>query len=131
VEKVEEPAALLQLGVLMDPSFTQIYLSCTSPFYSPERCMHKDELINLHQMLSDVKDYFEEINPELKFSQYTALKITPSQQHKSKMEHKYAIFVLGTEIANAMKEVDYSSSSRISARMKELADKTLKEMEYP
>jgi hypothetical protein len=45
------------------------------------------------------------------------------------MEHKYAIFVLGTEIANAMKEVDYSSSSRISARMKELADKTFKEME--
>ena len=28
--------------------------------------MHKDELINLHQMLSDVKDYFEEINPDLK-----------------------------------------------------------------
>jgi hypothetical protein len=28
-----------------------------------------------------------------------------------------------------MKEVDYSSSSRISARMKELADKTLKEIE--
>src|SRR5512136_602254 len=93
-------------------------------------CMHKDELINLHQMLSDVKDYFEEINPNLKFTQYNALKITPSQQHKSKMEHKYAIFVLGTEIANAMKEVDYSSSSRISARMKELADKTLKEMDY-
>ena len=34
------------------------------------------------------------------------------------------------EIANAMKEVDYSSSSRISARMKELADKTLKEMDF-
>ena len=47
--------------------------------------MHKDELINLHQMLSDVKDYFEAINPDLKFTQYNALKITPSQQHKSKM----------------------------------------------
>ena len=92
--------------------------------------MHKEELINLHQMLYDVKVYFEALNPNLKFAQYNALKITPSQQHKSKMEHKYAIFVLGTEIANAMKEVDYSSSSRISARMKELAAKTLKEMEY-
>ncbi len=91
--------------------------------------MHKEELISLHQMLFDVKEYFEEINPELKFSQYAALKISPSQQHKSKMEHKFAIFVLGTEIANAMKEVDYTSSNRISARMKELADKTLKEME--
>jgi hypothetical protein len=47
------------------------------------------------------------------------------------MEHKYAIFVLGTEIANAMKDVDYTSSSRISTRMKEMADKALKEMNYP
>ncbi|NLD57384.1 MAG: UPF0058 family protein [Methanomicrobiales archaeon] len=93
--------------------------------------MHKEELINLHQMLFEVKEYFEEVNPELKFSQYNALKINPSQQQKSKMEHKYAIFVLGTEIANAMKDVDYTSSNRISARMKELADRTLKEMEYP
>jgi len=91
--------------------------------------MHKEELISLHQMLYDVKDYFEEINPELKFAQYSALKISPTQQHKSKMEHKYAIFVLGTEIANAMKDVDYTSSSRISARMKDLAERTLKEIE--
>ena len=93
--------------------------------------MHKEELISLHQMLFDVKEYFEESNPELKFSQYATLKISPSQQHKSKMEHKYAIFVLGTEIANAMKDVDFSSSNRISARMKELAEKTLKEMDEP
>ena len=92
--------------------------------------MHKDELIHLHQMLAEVKQYFEGINPDLKFTQYNALKITPSQQHKSKMEHKYAIFVLGTEIANAMKDMDYNSSSRISARMKELADKALKEIDY-
>jgi hypothetical protein len=92
--------------------------------------MHKEELISLHKMLYEVKDYFEEVNPDLKFSQYDSLKITPSQMHKSKLEHKYAIFVLGNEIANAMKDVDYTSSSRISARMKDLADKTLKEMEY-
>ncbi|OPY35973.1 MAG: hypothetical protein A4E35_02251 [Methanoregula sp. PtaU1.Bin051] len=92
--------------------------------------MHKDELIKLHQMLFDIKTYLESINPNLKFSQYSALKISPNQQHKSKMEHKYAIFVLGTEIANVMKDIDYTSSSRISARMKELADKALKEMDY-
>ncbi len=91
--------------------------------------MHKEELISLHQMLFDVKEYFEEINPDLKFSQYSNLKISPAQQHKSKMEHKHAIFVLGTEIANAMKDVDFTSSNRISARMKELAEKTLKEMD--
>ena len=80
-------------------------------------------------MLYGVKIYLESINPNLKFSQYSALKISPSQQHKSKLEHKYTIFVLGNEIANAMKDVDYTSSSRISARMKELADKAFKEME--
>jgi hypothetical protein len=93
--------------------------------------MHKEELIGLHQMLYDVKTYLEEINPELKFTQYNALKISPTQQHKSKIEHKYAIFVLGTEIANAMKDVDFTSSSRISARMKDLAERTLKEIEVP
>ncbi|GAB6286943.1 MAG: UPF0058 family protein [Methanoregula sp.] len=92
--------------------------------------MHKEELISLHQMLNEVKDYLTEVNPALKFPQYTALKISPTQLHKSKMEHKYAIFVLGTEIANAMQAIDYSSSSRISARMKDLAEKSLKEMEY-
>lgn len=92
--------------------------------------MHKEELITLHQMLFDIKDYFEYINPDFKFSQYSSLKINPTQLHKSKMEHKYAIFVLGNELANAMKDVEFSASGRISARMKELADKTLKEMEY-
>jgi hypothetical protein len=53
--------------------------------------MHKEELITLHQMLFNIKDYFESINPDLKFTQYYSLKILPSQTHKSKMEHKYAI----------------------------------------
>jgi hypothetical protein len=92
--------------------------------------MHKEELITLHQMLFEIKDYFEIANPNLKFTQYNSLKINPTQQHKSKMEHKYAIFVLGNELANAMKDVEFSASGRISARMKELADKTLKEIEY-
>ena len=92
--------------------------------------MHKEELITLHQMLSNIKDYFESINPDLKFTQYYSLKTLPSQIHKSKMEHKYAIFILGNEIANAMKDVEFSASGRISSRMKELAEKTLKEMEY-
>jgi hypothetical protein len=92
--------------------------------------VHKEELISLHQMLYEIKDYFEGSNPDLKFSEYHSLKINPAQLHKSKMEHKYAIFVLGNELANAMKDVEFSASGRISARMRELAAKTLKEMEY-
>ena len=90
--------------------------------------MHKDELIKLHHMLFDVKDYLQTIDPELKFSQYNALKITPSRAHTTKTEHKYAIFVLGMEIADAIKDTDNMPSKGMSLRMKELADKSLIEM---
>ncbi len=92
--------------------------------------MHKEELISLHQMLFDLKGFFEYRQPDLKFPAYYSLKIHPSQLHRSKLEHKYAIFVLGNELATAMKDVEFSSSGRIAARMKDLADRTLKEMEY-
>ena len=29
--------------------------------------MHKEELISLHQMMVEIKEFFEKINPELKF----------------------------------------------------------------
>jgi len=38
--------------------------------------------------------------------------------------------VLGNELATAMKDVEFSSSGRIAARMKDLADRTLKEIQY-
>ncbi|MDV0443544.1 UPF0058 family protein [Methanorbis rubei] len=91
--------------------------------------MHKEELIELHQIFFDIKEYFESINPDLKFPQYTALKIQPDQINRSKLEHKYAIFILGSELAASMKEFETISSRGIPTRMKELAEKTLKEME--
>jgi len=78
--------------------------------------VHKEELIKLHQVMSEIKDSFERTNTENSFSEYYSLKITPSQQHKSKTE--------------SMKDVEYSASNRISARMGELAHKTEKEIEY-
>jgi len=50
--------------------------------------VHKEELISLHQMLYDIKDFFEYRDPDLKFPAYSALKIHPSQLHRSKLEHK-------------------------------------------
>lgn len=92
--------------------------------------MHKEELIALHQIMAEIKDFYEQIHPEKSFGDYYALKVEPTQLHKSKMEHKHAIFVLGQEIAESMKDVEYSASARIAARMKELAAKTQKEIEY-
>jgi hypothetical protein len=91
--------------------------------------MHKEELIELHQIFYDIKGYFESTNPDLKFPQYTALNIRPDQINRSKLEHKYAIFILNSELASSMKEFETISSRGIPTRMKELAEKTLKEME--
>jgi len=91
--------------------------------------MHKEELLELHQIFYDIKEYYEFINPNLKFPQYTELKITPDQVNRSKLEHKYAIFVLGEELASAMKEIETISSRGIPERMHNLAVHTLKEIE--
>jgi len=91
--------------------------------------MHKDELLELHQIFYDIKEYYLTINPNLKFTEYEALNIKPDMENKSKLEHKYAIFVLGSEVAAAMKEIETISSRGIPARMKELAARTLEEME--
>jgi len=92
--------------------------------------MHKEELVSLHAMLAEIKDYYEAMNPDYTFSNYYSLNIRPTHTHKSKMEHKYAIFVLGAELANIMRENDFGGANRISARMKDLAEKTMREMEY-
>ena len=92
--------------------------------------MHKDELIALHQILVEIKDYLEKNDTTLDFSAYDELKITPLQAHKSKIEHKYAIFVLGNIIAKGMKNVNQAASGRMSVRMQQLADKTLKEIDH-
>jgi len=91
--------------------------------------VHKEELITLHTMLTNIREYLQEQNPEADFSEYDALEITPTQTHRSKVEHKYAIFVLGNAIAKAMREVDNPSAQRMADRMHELAERTLKEIE--
>jgi hypothetical protein len=81
-------------------------------------------------MLIDVKDYLIQICPDSDFIEYESLRITPAHVHRSKVEHKYAIFVLGNAIAKAMKDMENPSTDRMSARMQELAEKALREIEY-
>ncbi len=59
--------------------------------------MHKDELLELHEELVIIMEYFadrEEVDAEL-FEPYRQLDVDPSHVHKSKSEHKHAVFVLG------------------------------------
>ncbi len=86
--------------------------------------MHKDELLELHEELVIIMEYFsqrEEVDASL-FDAYHDLDVDPSHIHKSKSEHKHAVFVLGNALANAMSEDEFSSAGRIGKRMEELAD---------
>lgn len=86
--------------------------------------MHKDELLELHRQMVIIKDYFasREDASDDTFETYEMLDVRPSHVHKSKSEHKHAVFVLGNSLAEAMSEDEFSNAGRLSKRMQELAD---------
>ena len=86
--------------------------------------MHKDELLELHEQMVVIMENFrerEDVEPGT-FDPYEELEVDPSHVHKSKSEHKHAVFVLGNALASAMSEDEFSSAGRIGKRMQELAD---------
>ncbi|MUV89850.1 metal-binding protein [Halapricum sp. CBA1109] len=86
--------------------------------------MHKDELLELHDHMVTIMEYFdarEEVPDDL-FDPYQELDVTPADVHKSKSEHKHAVFVLGNALANAMSDDEFSDAGRVGKRMKELAE---------
>ena len=62
--------------------------------------MKKEELVHLHMLLAQMKKYCEATGLDCDFKRYKELEITPFQVHRSKDEHKQAIFVLGSELAS-------------------------------
>lgn len=85
--------------------------------------MRKEELIQLHMLLAHLKKHFEDNGMVSEFEQYHSLQISPAHIHRSKAEHKQAIFVLGTELASLISEDEFSGSKRTSMRMQELANR--------
>lgn len=86
--------------------------------------MHKDELLELHEQMVIIMNYFrgrEDIDQGL-FAGYDELDVTPSDVHKSKSEHKHAVFVLGNALADALSDDEFSNAGRIGKRMEELAE---------
>ncbi len=86
--------------------------------------MHKDELLELHDRMVTIMEAFEDfddVDDDL-FEPYHQLSVDPSHVHKSKSEHKHAVFVLGNALATAMSEDEFSSAGRIGKRMEELAN---------
>jgi hypothetical protein len=64
--------------------------------------MHKDELIQLHTLLCQMKGYFEGHGEGIaeRFAEYERFGVAPQHIHKSKMQHKKAVFLLGKELAD-------------------------------
>jgi hypothetical protein len=86
--------------------------------------MHKDELLELHEQMLIIKESFaarEDVDEEI-FEPYDQLGVDPSHVHKSKSEHKHAVFVLGNALATAMSEDEFSNAGRVGKRMQELAE---------
>ncbi len=92
--------------------------------------LHKDELIQLHQLLIYVRKklnnlYGTEIDKY--FEEYDSLKIFPHHIHRTKAEHTYAIFLLSSAIAKIYSE--YGNMPRsVSSRLKNTGDKIGKEI---
>jgi hypothetical protein len=68
--------------------------------------MYKDELIQMHQFLVYILKYLEATHEiDNSFSEYNSLNISPHHIHRTKIEHKHAIFILSNSILEViMKE---------------------------
>ena len=86
--------------------------------------MHKDELLELHEKMVAIMEHFRSMDDveTTAFEAYEDLDVSPDDVHKSKSEHKHAVFVLGNALAEVMSEDEFSDAGRIGKRMKELAE---------
>jgi hypothetical protein len=64
--------------------------------------MQKEELLYIHSVLAQMKRHIEAERAGASFSGYEALHISPSHVHRSKNDHKRAIFTLGEEISRTI-----------------------------
>ncbi|MGB9965472.1 UPF0058 family protein [Halobacterium sp. CBA1126] len=67
--------------------------------------MKKQELIHLHGLLAEVGNYYEECEADqISLDEYEDLGVRPTSIHKSKTDHKAAVFALAGGITSAMDE---------------------------
>ncbi|MDX1746564.1 MAG: UPF0058 family protein [Halobacteriales archaeon] len=65
--------------------------------------MKKQELIHLHGLLAEVRSHYEQsIGTEIDDEDYQSLGVRPTSIHKSKTDHKAAVFALADGITSEM-----------------------------
>lgn len=85
--------------------------------------MHKDELLQLHSLLCQVKRYFQDADLPLngEFQEYEDLQVSPQHIHKSKTDHKRAVFMLGKGLSEVVLVDNREHLARLRDRFLRLA----------
>jgi hypothetical protein len=85
--------------------------------------MHKDELLQLHSLLCQMKRYFEACDLPLvgEFKEYEELQVSPQHIHKSKTDHKRAVFLLGKGLSEVVMQGNPDHQARLRERFIRLA----------
>jgi hypothetical protein len=94
--------------------------------------MQKDELIQLHTFLLQLKTHLEDLmdnNGGSEFISYSRLDVTPFQVYKSKREHKLAVFTLSKGIANLLSNNSCPGLEKVSNRLNQMAERFMTEKE--
>ena len=77
--------------------------------------MKKQELIHLHGLLAEVGNYYEEEHStEVNLDDYESLGVRPTSIHKSKTDHKAAVFAMAKAITSEMTEAE--ASEKVAAK---------------
>jgi hypothetical protein len=94
--------------------------------------MQKDELIQLHTFLLQLKTHLEvfvEDDGIQVFEKYEKLDVTPYQVYKSKREHTLAVFTLSKGIADLLANNDCAGLEKISNRLNLMAERFMTDKE--
>ncbi|WP_336363828.1 UPF0058 family protein [Halalkalicoccus salilacus] len=79
--------------------------------------MKKQELIHLHGLLAEVSNHYEEnATGTADLEEYESLGVRPTSIHKSKTDHKAAVFALATGITSDIDEVEESTETIAAAQ---------------
>ncbi|MFP4530994.1 MAG: UPF0058 family protein [Halodesulfurarchaeum sp.] len=71
--------------------------------------MKKQELIHLHGLLAEVGNFYERVSAkELQLDEYESKGVRPTSIHKSKTDHKAAVFALAKGITGTMDSAESS-----------------------
>ena len=94
--------------------------------------MQKDELIQLHTFLFQIRNHLEQEyeNSGFEFNEYEKIEITPYQVHKSKREHALAVFKLSKGIAEVLASNNGASGfEKVSSRLDQMSERFMTEKE--